>query len=170
MSKDKKRDINIRRFFSWSNIVKGKPIYIRLYELIYFELLKLWIEMGAPPLRAAIYELINKKDFDDNFIKGKIFQNYINEIKENQCEDNSGFFIYNSEEVLSNKNIIELHDVKKLIMDELNTSDIVDRYNSIFVFFSLYESWSLKKKEKQIKDVTKKERFDVTPDLPLKII
>ena len=170
MSKDKKRDINIRRFFSWSNIVKGKPIYIRLYELIYFELLKLWIEMGAPPLRAAIYELINKKDFDDNFIKGKIFQNYINEIKENQCEDNSGFFIYNSEEVLSNKNIIELHDVKKLIMDELNTSDVVDRYNSIFVFCKLYESCSLKKKEKQIKDVTKKERFDVTPDLPLKII
>ena len=108
MSKDKKRDINIRRFFSWSNIVKGKPIYTRLYELIYFELLKLWIEMGAPPLRAAIYGLINKKDFDDNFIKGKIFQNYINEIKENQCEDNSGFFIYNSEEVLSNKNIIKL--------------------------------------------------------------
>ena len=170
MSKDKKRDINIRRFFSWSNIVKGQPLYIRLYELIYFELLKLWIEMGAPPLRAAIYELINKKDFDDNFIKGKIFQNYINEIKENQCEDNSGFFIYNSEEVLSNKNIIELHDVKKLIMDELNTSDVVDRYNSIFVFCKLYESWSLKKKEKQIKDVTKKERFDVTPDLPLKII
>ena len=170
MSKDKKRDINIRRFFSWSNIVKGKPIYIRLYELIYFELLKLWIEMGAPPLRAAIYGLINKKDFDDNFIKGKIFQNYINEIKENQCEDNSGFFIYNSEEVLSNKNIIELYDVKKLIMDELNTSDVVDRYNSIFVFCKLYESWSLKKKEKQIKDITKKERFDVTPDLPLKII
>ena len=34
----------------------------------------------------------------------------------------------------------------------------------------IYESWALLKKDEQIHDINKKERFDVTPDLPLKII
>jgi len=33
----------------------------------------------------------------------------------------------------------------------------------------LYEEWCLKRKSEQIDDVTKKERFDVTKDLPIKI-
>ena len=54
--------------------------------------------------------------------------------------------------------------------DELNTKNMIDRYSSIFVFCKIYESWTLLKKDEQIHDITKKERFDVTPDLPLKII
>ena len=53
--------------------------------------------------------------------------------------------------------------------DKLSTKDMIDRYRSIFVFCRLYESWALLKKDKQMRDITKKERFDVTPDLPLKI-
>jgi len=43
--KNIRKDIEIRRFIEWSKIVRGKPIQIRLYELIYFELLNLWIEL-----------------------------------------------------------------------------------------------------------------------------
>ena len=81
-----KKNVDFRRYINWSRLVKGKPIHIRLYELIYFELLLKWIEMNKPSLRRLIYE-----------------------------------------------------------------------------------TWCLKKKAKQIEDITKKERFDVTADLPLAI-
>ena len=71
------RNIDIRRYLNWSRIVKGKPIHIRLYELIYYELLIMWFEMNKPPLRRLIYETINSQDFEENFIRGKIFQKYM---------------------------------------------------------------------------------------------
>jgi len=46
---------------------------------------------------------------------------------------------------------------------------MIDRYNGIFTFCKIYEKWCLEKKAKQVDDVTKKERFDVTSELPLKI-
>ena len=39
MTKDVTKNIDIRRYISWKKIVKGKPIYIWLYELVYYELL-----------------------------------------------------------------------------------------------------------------------------------
>ena len=57
--KNIKKNIEIRRFLEWSKIVRGKPIQIRLYELIYLELLELWLETNKPPLRKLIYETIN---------------------------------------------------------------------------------------------------------------
>ena len=54
-----RKNIEIRRFLEWSKIVRGKPIQIRLYELIYFELLELWLDTNKPPLRKLIYETIN---------------------------------------------------------------------------------------------------------------
>ena len=67
-------------------------------------------------------------------------------------------------------NIKELDDIKFLIKDELNTTVLIDRYNAIFTFCKIYENWCLeKKKTKQLEDITKKERFDVTQNLPLKI-
>jgi|TARA_B110000438_G_scaffold303340_1_gene364365 hypothetical protein len=167
--KNIKRDIDIRRFIEWSKIVKDKPINIRLYELIYFELLNLWIEMKKPPLRILIYHTINSKNYEENFIRGKIFQEYINEVLETPCEDESGYYNPDSREILSKINIKELYDIKFLIKDELNTVIMIDRYNAIYSFCKIYESWCLEKKSKQIEDVTKKERFDVTPNLPLKI-
>jgi len=167
--KNIRKDIEIRRFIEWSKIVRGKTIQIRLYELIYFELLNLWIELNQPPLRRLIYETINSNSYDEKFIKGKIFQEYINEILETPCEDKSGYYNSDSREVLSKINIKELYDVKFLIKSELNTVIMIDRYNAIYTFCRLYEEWCLKKKSEQIDDVTKKERFDVTKDLPIKI-
>jgi len=35
MTKDVTKNIDIKRYISWKKIVKGKPIHIRLYELVY---------------------------------------------------------------------------------------------------------------------------------------
>ena len=169
MIKDVTKDIDVRRYIAWKKIVKGKPTYNRLYELIYYELLITWFEMGRPTIHSAIYEMINRKEFDEDFIKGKKIQQYIDEVVDNLCEDGSGYYIPSSNEVLTKKDIKNLYKIKHTMKDELSTKDMIDRYRSIFVFCKIYESWALLKKDKQMRDITKKERFDVTPDLPLKI-
>ena len=167
--KNIKNDITIRRYIDWSKIVRDKPIHIRLYELIYFELLFKWLEMNKPPLHRLIYEIINSDTYEENFIKGIIFQKYIDEILETPCDDGSGYYDSDSREILSKINIKELYDIKFLIKDELNTVKFINRYNAVLNYCKIYESWCLEKKSKQVEDVTKKERFDVTLDLPLRI-
>ena len=167
--KNIRNNITIRRYIDWSKIVRDKPIHIRLYELIYFELLFKWFEMNKPPLRRLIYEIINSDNYEENFINGKIFQEYIDEVLETPCDDGSGYYNSDSREILSKINIKELYDIKFLIKDELNTVKIIDRYNAVLNYCKIYESWCLEKKSKQVEDITKKERFDVTLDLPLKI-
>ena len=166
--KNIRNDITIRRYINWSKIVRDKPIHIRLYELIYFELLFKWLEMNKPPLHRLIYEIINSDTYEENFIKGKIFQKYIDEILETPCDDGSGYYNSDSREILSKINIKELYDIKFLIKDELNTVKFINRYSAVLNYCKIYESWCLEKKSKQVEDVTKKERFDVTLDLPLR--
>ena len=166
--KNIRNDITIRRYINWSKIVRDKPIHIRLYELIYFELLFNWLEMNKPPLHRLIYEIINSDTYEENFIKGIIFQKYIDEILETPCDDGSGYYNSDSREILSKINIKELYDIKFLIKDELNTVKFINRYNAVLNYCKIYESWCLEKKSKQVEDVTKKERFDVTLDLPLR--
>ena len=167
--KNIRNNITIRRYIDWSKIVRDKPIHIRLYELIYFELLFKWFEMNKPPLRRLIYEIINSDNYEENFINGKIFQEFIDEVLETPCDDGSGYYNSDSREILSKINIKELYDIKFLIKDELNTVKMIDRYNAVLNYCKIYESWCLEKKSKQVEDITKKERFDVTLDLPLKI-
>ena len=167
--KNIRNNITIRRYIDWSKIVRDKPIHVRLYELIYFELLFKWFEMNKPPLRRLIYEIINSDNYEENFINGKIFQEYIDEVLETPCDDGSGYYNSDSREILSKINIKELYDIKFLIKDELNTVKMIDRYNAVLNYCKIYESWCLEKKSKQVEDITKKERFDVTLDLPLKI-
>ncbi len=80
MTKDVTKNIDIRRYITWKKIVKGKPIHIRLYELVYYELLIIWLEMDKPAIHSAIYEMISRKEFDEDFIKGKKIQQYIDQI------------------------------------------------------------------------------------------
>ena len=167
--KNIRNNITIRRYIDWSKIVRDKPIHIRLYELIYFELLFKWFEMNKPPLRRLIYEIINSDNYEENFINGKIFQEYIDEVLETPCDDGSGYYNSDSREILSKINIKELYDIKFLIKDELNIVKMIERYNAVLNYCKIYESWCLEKKSKQVEDITKKERFDVTLDLPLKI-
>ena len=141
MTKGVTKNIDIRRYISWQKIVKGKPIHIRLYELVYYELLITWLEMGKPPIRSAIYEMINRKEFNEDFIKGQKIQQFIDEIKDNPCDDGSGYYISSSNEVLAKKYIKNLYKIKHAMKEELNTKNMIDRYSSIFVFCKIYESW-----------------------------
>ena len=125
--------------------------------------------MNKLPLHRLIYEIINSDTYEENFIKGIIFQKYIDEILETPCDDGSGYYNSDSREILSKINIKELYDIKFLIKDELNTVKFINRYNAVLNYCKIYETWCLEKKSKQVEDITKKERFDVTLDLPLKI-
>ena len=125
--------------------------------------------MNKPPLSRVIYEIINSDNYEENFINGKIFKEYIDEVLETPCDDGSGYYNSDSREILSKINIKELYDIKFLIKDELNTVKMIERYNAVLNYCKIYESWCLEKKSKQVEDITKKERFDVTLDLPLKI-
>ena len=126
MIKNVTKNIDIRRYISWKKIVKGKPIHIRLYELVYYELLITWLEMGKPPIRSAIYEMINRKKFNDYFINGQKIQEFISEIKDNPCDDGSGYYISSSNEVLVKKDIKNLYKIKHAMKDELNTKNMID--------------------------------------------
>ena len=170
MNIDVTKNIDIRRYVSWKKVVKGKPIHIRLYELIYYELLIAWIEIDKPSIRSAIYGMMNRKEFNEDFVKGQKIQQFIDEIKDNPCDDGSGYYISSSNEVLAKEDIKNLYKIKHAMKDKLSTKNMINKYRSIFVFCKIYESWALLKKDEQIHDITKKERFDVTPDLPLKII
>ena len=79
----------------------------------------MWLQLNKPPLRRLIYETINSDDYDEKFVKGKIFQQYIDEILETPCEDKSGYYIPDSREILSEVNIKEFYDVKFLMVNLL---------------------------------------------------
>ena len=49
-----KHDVEIRRYLAWRRKVRGKPISVRLYEIIYVGLVMLWSKMNKPSLKTAI--------------------------------------------------------------------------------------------------------------------
>ena len=106
-------------------------------ELIYFELLLKWIDMKKPSLRIIIYETINSQNYEDNFVRGKIFQKYIDEVLETPCEDGSGYYNPDSREILTEVNIKELYDIsrehpKQIKNIHYRTAGNVGRWNEKF--------------------------------------
>ena len=165
-----KHDVEIRRYLAWRRKVRGKPIPIRLYELIYVGLTMLWSKMGRPPLKSAIYQFIERKEYKEELMTGHLFQKLIGEIKENPCEDKTGNYLSDSREQLTNKDMMQLEIEKDSIVKELTTNNRVERYYTVFRFCEIYQSWALKKKAQQEEDITKQENFEICPELPLKII
>ena len=165
-----KHDIEIRRYLAWRRKVRGKPISIRLYELIYVGLTMLWSKMGRPPLRSAIYQFIERKEYKEELMTGHLFQKLIGEIKENPCEDKTDHYLSDSREQLTNKDMMQLEKEKDSIVKELTTNNRVERYYTVFRFCEIYQSRALKKKGQQEEDITKQENFEICPELPLKII
>ena len=165
-----KHDIEIRRFLAWRKKIRGKPITIRLYEIIYVGLVMLWSNMNRPPLRTVIHEFIKRKEYREELITGKLFQKLIREIMETPSDDGTGFYLLDSNERLTHKDLEKLKKEKNSIMEELITSNIVERYSTIFRFCELYQSWALEKKLQQTEDITKQENFEINPGLPLNII
>ena len=164
-----KHNVEIRRYLAWRKTARGKKIPIRLYEIIYVGLVMLWSKMGNPPLKTAIYEYVDRANYKKELISGDLFQKLINEIKENSCDDKTGYYLENSRETLSQKELEQLNKEKEVIVQELATNNRGERYRTIFKFCDLYQSWALSKKAEQAEDITKQENFEIHSELPLKI-
>ena len=165
-----KHDVEIRRYLAWRKTVRGKKIPIRLYEIIYVGLVMLWSKMGKPPLNRAIHEYIDRTNYKKELMSGDLFQKLINEIKETSCDDKTGYYLANSRETLSQKELEQLNKEKESIVKELTTNSIIERYQTVFKLCDLYQSWALEKKSEQTEDITKQEDFEIYPELPLKIV
>ena len=164
-----KHGIEIRRYLAWRKKVRGKTIPVRLYEIIYVGLVMLWSKMGKPPLKNAIYNFIDRKKYSEQLMSGQLFQKLIDEIKENPNEDGSGYFLQYTGEQITHENMKQLEKEKDATVRELFTNNRVERYQAVFKFCELYQSWALAKKSQQARDITKQQTFETHPDLPLKI-
>ncbi len=164
-----KHDIEIRRYLAWRKKVRGKTIPVRLYEIIYVGLTMLWSKMGKPPLNRAIHEYTVRKQYKEELMSGDLFQKLISEIKETPCEDKTGYYLENSRETLSQKDLEQFSKEKKSIVQELATNNKVERYRAVFKFCEFYQSWALAKKSVQAEDITRQGNFEIHSELPLKI-
>ena len=164
-----KHDIEIRRYLAWRKTVRRKTIPIRLYEIIYVGLVMLWSKMDKPPLKTAIYKFVKRKEYKEELISGQLFQKLISEIRETPCEDGTGYYHSDSREQLTYEDVEQLKKEKDTIIKELSTRKMVERYQVVFRFCELYQSWALAKKLQQAEDITRQETFEIHPDLPLKI-
>jgi hypothetical protein len=164
-----KHDVEIRRYLAWRRKVRGKPIPIRFYELIYVGLTMLWSKMGKPPLKTVIYEFIKRKEYEEELISGQLFRKLIKEIKENPSEDKTGYYLSDSREQLIHKDIEQIEKEKNSIIKELSTKNLIERYETVSRFCKLYQSWALKKKSQQAEDITRQESFEIYPYLPLNL-
>ena len=164
-----KHDVEIRRYLSWRRKVRGKPIPIRFYELIYVGVTMFWSKMGKPPLKTAIYQFIERKDYEEELMTGQLFRKLIKEIKENPSEDKTGYYLSDSREQLTHEDLQRLEKEKDLIIKKLSTNNLVERYEKVFKLCKLYQSWALKKKSQQGEDITRQESFEIHPYLPLNL-
>ena len=162
--------MEIRRYLAWRKKVRGKTIPVRLYEIIYVGLVMLWSKMGKPPLSRTIHEYIVRKQYKEELMSGYLFNKLITEIKETPCEDKTGYYLANSRETLSQKDLKQFSKEKKSIVQELTTNNKIERYRTVFKFCELYQSWALAKKSIQAEDITRQGNFEIHPELPLKIV
>ena len=132
-------------------------------------LVMLWSKLDKPLLRTAIYNFIDRKKYSEELMSGQLFQKLINEIKANPNADGTGYYLSDSGEQLTHKNIEQLEKQKDTIIKELFTNNRVERYQAVFRFCELYQSWALTKKSQQTEDITKQQSFETHPELPLKI-
>ena len=164
-----KHDIEIRRYLAWRRRVRGKPIPIRLYELLYVGLTMLWSKMGKPPLRSAIYQFIERKEYEEELMSGQLFRKLIKEIKEDSSDDKTGYYLSDSREQLAYEDIKQIEKEKDSIIKELSTNNLVERYETISRLCKLYQSWALEKKSQQAEDITRQVSFEIYPYLPLNL-
>ena len=164
-----KHDIEIRRYLAWRKTVIGKTIAIRLYEIIYVGLVMLWSKMDKPPLKTAINKFVERKEYREELMSGHLFQKLIREIRETSCEDGSGYFLPYTGEQITHENMQQLEKEKDTTVKELLTNNRVERYQAVFQFCKLYQSWALAKKSQQAEDITKQQSFEIYPELPLEI-
>ena len=164
-----KHGIEIIRFLKWRKKAKGKTTLIRLYEIIYVGLLMLWSKKGKPPLKNTIHEYISRGEYEEDLSSGKLFDKLIKEIKKTPCEDKSGYYFENSAEIFDHNNLKEIISNKKILLKELNTKNLIERYAIIYEYSKKYYLWALNKMEMESKDITKQQNFETSSNPPLEI-
>ena len=132
-----KHDIEIRRYLAWRRKVRGKPTPIRLYELIYVGLTMLWSKMGKPPLKTAIYQFIERKEYEEELMSGQLFRKLIKEIKENSSDDKTGYYLSDSREQLTYEDIKQIEKEKNLLIKKLSVDFILFCFISSFCHIDL---------------------------------
>ena len=162
-------DIEIRRYLTWRKKAKGKPIPIRLYEIIYIHLTMLWSKMGKPPIKNVLYKFVERKEYKEQITTCQLFKKLIDEIKSNPSDDGSGYYLPDSGEQMSYENMKQLEKEKNSALKELSTNKIAKRYEAVFQMCKKYETWALMNKSQQAEDITKQESFESNLSLPLKI-
>ena len=164
-----KHDMEIRRFLAWRKKVKGKPIPIRLYEVIYVYLTMFWSKMGKPPLKRVLNKFVERKEYKDQLTSCQLFRKIIDEIKSNPSDDGSGYYLPDSGEEIPHEKMKQLEKEKDSALKELSTNKLIKRYQVVFRMCKEYEEWALIKKSQQAQDITKQESFENCLSLPLKI-
>jgi len=164
-----KHDIEIRRFLAWRKKVRGKTSSIRMCEVIFVGVTMLWSKMGKPPLKTAIYMFIERNEYQEQLISGQLFQEVIDKIIANPNDDGSGYYLSDSKEIMSHKDIKQLKKEMVDIIKDLSTNNTVERYEAVFRTCERYEAWALNKKSQESEDITKQESFETWPTLPLAI-
>jgi len=134
------------------------------------KIIKNMVECIMDDLDNFYFDELIMKQYKKELMTGYLFQKLINEIKETPCEDKTGYYLANSGEILSQKELEQLNKEKESIVKELTTNNIVARYHTVFKLCELYQSWALEKKSEQTEDITKQENFEIYPELPLKIV
>ena len=157
-----KHDMEIRRYLAWRKKVKGKPIQIRIYEVIYVGVTMLWS-------KTAIDKFVERNEYQDQLINGRLFQEVIDKIIANPNEDRSGYYLPDSEERMSYEDIKQLKKIKDDAIKELSTNKPVKRYAAVFRMCERYETWALNKKLQESEDITKQGAFEASLTLPLTI-
>ncbi len=164
-----KHGLEIIRFLKWRKKVKGKTTLIRLYEIVYVGLLMLWSKKDKPPLKNAIHEFISRKEYEENLSSGKLFDKLIGEIKETPCDDKSGYYLKDSAEIFDHNNLKEIISNKKILLKELNTKNLIERYAIIYEYSKKYYLWALNKMSADSEDITKQQNFETSDNPPLEI-
>ena len=103
-------------------------------------LVMLWSKMGKPPLKRVIHEYVVREQYKKELMTGYLFQKLINEIKETPSEDKTGYYLANSGEILSQKELEQLNKEKKSIIKELTTNNSVARYVAVNRYYEFYQS------------------------------
>ena len=119
----------------------------------------LWSKMGKPSLKTAIYQFVERKEYEEELMSGQLFQKLIKEIKENPSDDKIGYYLPDSREQLTYEDIKQIEKEKNLVIKELSTNNLVKRYKTVSRVCKLYQSWALEKKSQQAEDITRQESF-----------
>ena len=78
----------------------------------------LWSKMGKPSLKTVIYKFIERREYEEELMSGQLFRKLIKEIRENPSEDKTGYYLSDSREQITHKDIKQIEKEKDSIIKE----------------------------------------------------